>query len=136
MWLRSGDTSSANNFLSFLEDTLYKLKNKTVGLIRLDSGLFQANTLDYLELKSIDYIIAAKFTHPIQRVIHDSVSWIVLDTGNEICEKMYKSNSWEKERRMVIVRQRIKKQAKYSRKLCRFLELLFYKKRHRKHCQP
>ena len=27
MWLRSGDTSSANNFLSFLEDTLSKLKN-------------------------------------------------------------------------------------------------------------
>jgi hypothetical protein len=30
MWLRSEDTSSANNFLSFLEYTLSKLKNKTV----------------------------------------------------------------------------------------------------------
>ena len=38
MWLRSGDTSSSTNFLSFLEDTLAKLKNKTIGLIRLDSG--------------------------------------------------------------------------------------------------
>lgn len=27
MWLRSGDSSSANNFISFLEDTLSKLKN-------------------------------------------------------------------------------------------------------------
>jgi hypothetical protein len=27
MWLRSGDTSSSTNFLSFLEDTLAKLKN-------------------------------------------------------------------------------------------------------------
>lgn len=43
MWLRSGDTSSANNFLGFLEDTLDKLKNKTVSLLRLDSGFFQAN---------------------------------------------------------------------------------------------
>src|ERR1019366_2222411 len=49
MWLRSGDTSSANNFLGFLEDTLSKLKNKTVSLIRLDSGFFQSNILDYLE---------------------------------------------------------------------------------------
>ncbi|MFM6073038.1 MAG: transposase, partial [Dolichospermum sp.] len=66
MWLRSGDTSSANNFLSFLDDTLTKLKNKTISLIRLDSGFFQSDILDYLEAKTMDYIIAAKFTHPIQ----------------------------------------------------------------------
>ena len=49
MWLRSGNTSSSNNFLSFLEDTLSKLKNKTVSLIRLDSGFFNTDILDYLE---------------------------------------------------------------------------------------
>jgi hypothetical protein len=112
MWLRSGNTSSSNNFLAFLEDTLFKLKNKTVGLIRLDSGFFQADILDYLEQKNMDYVIAAKFTHPIQRVIHDSTNWIVLDAGIEICEQMYHSNSWEKPRRMVIVRQRIKDRPK------------------------
>jgi len=53
MWLRSGDTSSANNFLSFLEDTLSKLKNKTVSLVRLDSGFFQSNIMDYLEEKQL-----------------------------------------------------------------------------------
>ena len=42
IWLRSGDTSSANNFLSFLENTLSKLKNKTISLIRLNSGFFYA----------------------------------------------------------------------------------------------
>jgi hypothetical protein len=42
-----GDTSSANNFLSFLEDTLSKLKNKVVRLIRLDSGFFQSDIMDY-----------------------------------------------------------------------------------------
>lgn len=59
MWLRSGDTSSANNFLSFLDDTLSKLKNKTVSLIRLDSGFFESDILDYLEAKSLQYIVAA-----------------------------------------------------------------------------
>ena len=108
MWLRSGDTSSANNFLSFLEDTLSKLKNKTVSLIRLDSGFFQSNILDYLEQKAMSYIIAAKFTHPIQRVIKESTSWIVLDTGIEICEQVYQSDSWQVPRRLVIVRQKIK----------------------------
>jgi len=108
MWLRSGDTSSANNFLSFLEDTLQKLQNKTVGLIRLDSGFFQSDILDYLEQRSTDYIIAAKFTHPVQRLIADNKAWIRVDDGIEICEQEYKSNSWSKARRLVIVRQKIK----------------------------
>jgi len=108
MWLRSGNTSSANNFLGFLEDTLFKLKNKTVSLVRLDSGFFQSNILDYLDMKCLDFIVAAKFTHPIQRLIHGSNNWLTLDTGIEICEQMYQGNSWEKPRRIVIVRQRIK----------------------------
>ena len=108
MWLRSGDTSSSNNFLPFLEDTLSKLKNKTISLIRLDSGFFQNNILDYLEYKSIDYIVAARFTKPIQRLIHSSTNWLILDTGIEMCEQIYQSESWQTSRRIVIVRQRIK----------------------------
>ena len=116
MWLRSGDTSSANNFLGFLEDTLSKLKNKTISLIRLDSGFFQSDILDYLEFKKIDYIIAAKFLHPIQRLIAESNNWILLDTGVEICDMMYKSDSWEKDRRLVIVRQKIEDRPKATGK--------------------
>jgi hypothetical protein len=128
MWLRSGDTSSANNFLSFLEDTLSKLKNKTISLIRLDSGFFQSDILDYLEAKSMDYIIAAKFTRPIQRLIHSSNNWILLDTGIEICEQMYQSESWKKPRRIVIVRQRIKDRPQApGKQLGLFLEEEIYK---------
>lgn len=108
MWLRSGDTSSANNFIGFLEDTLDKLKNKTVSLLRLDSGFFQANILDYIEQKEMDYVVAAKFSSPIQKLIARSNNWLLLDTGIEICEQLYQSDSWDKPRRMVIVRQRIK----------------------------
>jgi hypothetical protein len=108
MWLRSGDTSSANNFLGFLEDTLSKLKNKTVSLVRLDSGFFQSDILNYLEAKTLDYIVAARFSQPIQRLIATSNNWILLDTGIEICEQMYQSDAWTKPRRLVVVRQRIK----------------------------
>lgn len=128
MWLRSGDTSSANNFLSFLEDTLSKLKNKTVSLIRLDSGFFQSDILDYLELKTLDYVVAAKFSAPVQRLIAVSNNWILLDTGIEICEQMYHSESWTKPRRLVIVRQRIKDRPKATGKqLGLFAEEEIYK---------
>jgi len=107
MWLRSGDTSSANNFLAFLEDTLAKLKSKTVGLIRLDSGFCQSDIFGHLEEKKIDYIVAAKFTHPIQRLIADKNRWTTLDDGIEICERNYQADAWTKARRIVIVRQKI-----------------------------
>jgi len=112
MWLRSGNTSSANNFLSFLEDTLSKLKNKTIGLIRLDSGFFQSDILDYLEGKVMNYVVAVKFSQPIQRLIHASENWIILDTGIEICEQIYQSESWLKPRRIVVVRQKVKDRPK------------------------
>ncbi|MFM6272262.1 MAG: hypothetical protein ACKPFA_38120, partial [Dolichospermum sp.] len=89
-----------------MDDTLTKLKNKTISLIRLDSGFFQSDILDYLEAKTMDYIIAAKFTHPIQRLIAGDNNWIILDNGVEICEQMYQSDCWQKPRRLVIVRQK------------------------------
>ena len=112
MWLRSGNTSSANNFLPFLEDTLSKLKNKTIGLIRLDSGFFQSDILDYLEEKLMNYVVAVKFSQPIQSLIHASENWIILDAGIEICEQIYQSDSWQKPRRIVVVRQKLKDRPK------------------------
>jgi hypothetical protein len=128
MWLRSGDTSSANNFLGFLEDTLDKLKNKTVSLLRLDSGFFQANILDYIEQKKMDYVVAVKFSSPIQKLIARSNNWLVLDTGIEICEQQYQSDCWDKPRRIVIVRQRIKDRPQAAGKQLRlFLEEEIYR---------
>lgn len=108
MWLRSGDSSSANNFLNFLEDTLAKCGDKKVGLIRLDSGFFQQNILTYLEEKNKHYIVAAKFNQPIQRFIKAQQAWVKIDNGIEICEQLYTAPTWQTARRMVIVRQKVK----------------------------
>jgi len=107
IWLRSGDTASSSNFLGFLENTLEKFQNKIVSLVRLDSGFCSDEIMNYLEQKSLKYIIAAKFYHPIQRLIAGSENWIFLDDGIEVCEKMYVANGWKKARRMIIVRQKI-----------------------------
>lgn len=107
MWLRSGDASASNNFLSFLQNTLDKLQNKKVSLIRLDSGFFSGEIMDFLESYQHNYVIAVKFVHPIQRIIDSSNNWIVLDDGIEICEQRYKAESWKQSRRIVIVRQKI-----------------------------
>jgi hypothetical protein len=106
-WLRSGDTASSSNFLAFLENTLEKLENKKVSLVRFDSGFCSDEIMSYLEEKPMNYIVAAKFYHPIQRLIAGNENWIVLDDGIEICEKQYQANDWKTARRMIIVRQKI-----------------------------
>ena len=52
-WLRPGNTVSSSNYFSFLEDTLSRLRNKTVGLIRMDSGFFTKEILDHLGNKHL-----------------------------------------------------------------------------------
>lgn len=115
-WLRSGNSSSANNFVSFLTETLSIFGDKKVGLVRLDSGFCQKDVLDYLEQQKLNYIIAARFLHPIQRLIDKQQSWIAIDDGVEICSKTYQAASWDTARRIVIVRQKIKKRPKASGK--------------------
>jgi hypothetical protein len=128
MWLRSGNTASSENFLSFLEDTLDKLKNKTISLIRLDSGFYGKEIFEYLEKKTIDYIVAARFYVPIQRLLSAHQAWISLDEGIEISEMNYQSPEWDKPRRMVIVRQRIKQRPKAAGKTLRlFKDEEFYR---------
>ena len=39
-WLRPGNTSASTNYLALLDDTLSRLENKTVGLIRMDRASF------------------------------------------------------------------------------------------------
>ena len=106
-WLRSGNTSSSNNFVGFLEETLSVFGDKKVGLVRLDSGFFSKDIMGYLEQKELKYIVAAKFTHPIQHLIDKQDFWLQVDDGIEICDKHYQAITWQKPRRIVVVRQKI-----------------------------
>lgn len=109
-WLRPGNTSSANNFLAFLDDTLNKLAGKKVGLIRADSGFYSKSIFEYLENRKINYVISAKFHTAMKRTIANTTKpWLRLSEGVEVNDTFYKSNEWEKPRRIVIIRQNIAK---------------------------
>jgi hypothetical protein len=107
-WLRPGDTHSANNVLQFLESTLSHLADKTVGLLRADSGFFDNAFMSALESKRINYIVAAKLTTPLQRAIYQTATWWALKPGIEIAEIMYQAHGWATERRIVVIRQSTK----------------------------
>jgi hypothetical protein len=124
-WLRPGNTSSANNFIAFLEDTLKKLSGKVVGLLRADSGFYAENIFECLELKNISYIISAKFYSTIKKAIAKSSTWLYLAEGVEVSEIMYKNPNWKTARRLVMVRQKISRRPKAAgRQITLFGEII------------
>jgi hypothetical protein len=133
MWLRSGNTSSSEGFIAFLEDTFEKLKNKTISLLRLDSGFYSKEIFDYIESKQkpINYIVAVRFYEPIQRMLASNQTWITLDEGIEISEINYQAAGWSKARRMVIVRQKIKTRPKAAGKMLKLFEDEAYYRQYR-----
>ena len=122
-WLRPGNTSASTNYLAFLEDTLSRLQDKKVGLIRMDSGFFSGSILDYLEQKCLHYIIACRFNNRIKYSLTHEKVWTEVAEGLEIAETTYQAEGWEKPRRIVMVRQEVEKRPKAAGKQVRQLEL-------------
>ena len=108
-WLRPGDANSANNVLQFIESTLHHLCGKTVGLLRADSGFFDQAVFKLLEGKRINYIISARLTQGLQQTIIRDARWFALETGLELAEITYQASSWGTARRIVVVRQSVKR---------------------------
>lgn len=121
-WLRPGNAHSANNVLQFLESTLHHLGDKTVGLLRADSGFFDEAILCALENKHIPYIIAARLTQALQRTIYQATGWWALETGLELTELRYRAAGWKAERRLIVVRQSVKRKTAPGKTLSLFAD--------------
>lgn len=131
LWLRPGNTGSANNVIEFLRATRKHLGELGVGLLRADSGFCERAFLTHLEGERINYVIAMKLNAPLQRALvqrgqvnpshigslttpssppPDS-HWWAIDEGIELCEMMYQAPSWSAPRRVIGIRQHIKRRA-------------------------
>lgn len=106
-WLRPGDAHTANNVESFLYDTLHRLQNKHVALVRADSGFSADAVLKALENQRIHYIVALRMMQPLQRALVDQFDWWKLDEGIELTHFEYQASSWEQPRRVIGIRQHI-----------------------------
>lgn len=107
-WLRDGSASTTSNFEGFLLDTLDKLKNKTIGLLRADSGFYDKAIFQLLEGSSIQYIIAAQMYPVVQKAIATTQDWMPVASGISVVSIQYQSPLWDCPRRIVVVRQEIK----------------------------
>ena len=125
-WLRPGNTSGANHVSGFLANTLARLGNKRVGLLRADSGFAQASFLSDLTQYNIPYIIALRMTQPLQRSLASQQGWWDIDEpgaqGIELCSFMYQSHAWDKPRRVIAIRQHMGQRTARGKSLSLFAE--------------
>ena len=104
-WNRSGNTSSSNNCVHFLEETFAILKNKKVGLFRADSGFCSQAILEFIEDKQIAYVMSCKLYANLQGTIYSIKKWNAIGEGVWISEMEYQQGGWSKPRRIIIIKQ-------------------------------
>jgi hypothetical protein len=123
-WLRSGDAHSANNFEAFLRQTLSNLQNKTIGLLRADTGFYSKKIFELLEKRDtpISYIIGCPMYVTLQRTIESQKVWMQLEEGIELAQAYYQSPTWDKSRRLIMVRQKVAVRPKATGKVLSLFE--------------
>jgi hypothetical protein len=105
--LRPGDTHTATGIVELLKAVFAKLPSsvKTV-MIRADKGFYDHETIEYLEANKAFFVIVAKLTAPVKRII-STLSYQVHSSGLETAEFMYQPTRWKKEYRFVAIRRLI-----------------------------
>jgi len=117
-WLRPGNSSSANNVQAFLANTLHRLGDKRVCLLRADSGFSDSAFLDHLDTQPMPYIIALRQNQPLQRALVNAENWWPLIDedgrpvpGIELTRFAYRPDAWSVPRWVVGIRQHAARRA-------------------------
>jgi DDE family transposase len=108
--LRSGNSGSANGCVEFLKQALTVLPDgQRIGLVRADAGFFEKRLLEYLESQELPYIIVARLTAVVRKlVVHQlpATSWRAVARGIEVADLEVSLPNWKKlKRRFVCLRQ-------------------------------
>jgi hypothetical protein len=114
-----GNSGSANGCVEFLKQALTVLPDgQKIGLIRAASGFFEKRLLEHLESKELPYIIVARLTQIVRRlVIHQipSKAWRTVARGIEVADLEVSLPNWKNvKRRFVCLRQEISERPEAS----------------------
>ena len=108
-WLRSGNTGASSGVANFLKEALALLPmGWKLRCVRADSGFFAQEMLGLLEERNLPYIVVARLTQGIKRRAAGLMEWKRVDTNYEVAEFFAKLQGWDKERRFVVIRERIR----------------------------
>jgi hypothetical protein len=107
-WLRSGNTGAARGVVPFLQEALALLpEGMWIRTVRADSGFFDGAFLDFLEARALLYVVVARMTSTLKRKCAGIKDWTPIDEYRATGEFTVKLFGWSKERRFIVVRERV-----------------------------
>jgi hypothetical protein len=107
VWLRSGNTGAARGATAFRAEVRALLPGHLAAtLVRADSGFFEEAFLLALEAAQLPYIVAARFTNPLQAAVY-RLAFRPFAPGLEVAELDYQALRWTAARRLIVVREEL-----------------------------
>lgn len=108
-WLRSGNCSAGRGAVEFLKEALAQLPaGVVIRCVRGDAGFFDDELLSFLEERELSYIIVARLTSGVKGMVGRVNRWREIDTDYAAGEFRAQLLGWRRERRFVVIRERIR----------------------------
>jgi hypothetical protein len=108
-WMRSGNSGTGRGVTEFLKEALALWGERgRLRVVRADAGFFDQELLGFLEERKLPYIVVARFTKYVKREVTRIEDWRALDEDYAVGECQIKLMCWNKPRRFVAVRERIR----------------------------
>ena len=108
-WMRSGNSGTGRGVTEFLKEALALWGERgRLRVVRADAGFFDTELLTFLEERGLAYIVVARLTKYVKREVTRIAEWRALDEDYAVGECEVKLMGWNKSRRFVVVRERIR----------------------------
>lgn len=109
LWLRSGNATCGNNVTAFFLDLWHNLpRHLRLRGVRADSGFCLPELLTLWEQLRLPYAVAAQLSEPIKNLLRSELVWTPTELpGTEAAEVQHQTMSWEKPRRVILIRHRV-----------------------------
>jgi len=108
-WLRSGHTGTARGVVAFLSEALALLpQGWGIRCVRADSGFFEEALLNFLEGRSLPYVVVVRMTPHLKRQAAAIRDWQPVDEHYAVGEFTAPLMGWSKPRRFVGVREKVR----------------------------
>ena len=105
-FMRSGNTYTANGAAEMIKEIVANIKTDDLEILfRMDSGFFDEDIIETIELLGCKYVIKAKaYPTLASPVIDPSIVFVKGDAGKETSELFTRLNTWKKDRRFIVSR--------------------------------
>lgn len=107
-WLRAGNAADNRGAVEFLTEALQILPSGwTVQGVRADGAFFDQKILEFLEQRSLPYVIVVRRKDTIQRHVYALEHWTEVDRNTAVSEFTLQMPAWTSARRFIVVRLRL-----------------------------